>query len=171
MLSGISTTLKDETLLPQIVDCVNIANTTSKNWHCDISPESLLQKLRIGLNTAHDTLKVTTQQGIRQAVHPITRRYHTDTKSLKGCRLKANVYTDTSLINRRSLSGNVCYQSYFAEYFIKIIPMKDRKNAADSLMTFAHDVGALVEIVLDHVAKLIGPESKFAEKTRFLSVK
>ena len=73
LLSGISIALMDETLLLQIVDCVHIANATSRNWHYDILPESLSQKLRIGLNTAHDTLKVTTQQGIRQTVHPITR--------------------------------------------------------------------------------------------------
>ena len=31
LLSGISTALMDETLLPRIVDCVHIANTTSRN--------------------------------------------------------------------------------------------------------------------------------------------
>ena len=31
LLSGISTALTDETLLPRIVDCVHIANTTSRN--------------------------------------------------------------------------------------------------------------------------------------------
>ena len=31
LLSGISTALTDETLLPQIVNCVHIANTTSRN--------------------------------------------------------------------------------------------------------------------------------------------
>ena len=61
---GISTALKDETLFPRIIDCVNIANTTSKNQHCDISPKSLSEKLRIGLNTARDTLEITTQQRI-----------------------------------------------------------------------------------------------------------
>ena len=45
LLSGISTALTDETLLPRIVDCVDIANTTSRNRHCDISSESLSQKL------------------------------------------------------------------------------------------------------------------------------
>ena len=71
--SGISTALTDETLLPRIVDCVHIANTTSRNRHCNIPPKSLSQKLRIVFNTARDTLKITTQQGIRQAVYPITR--------------------------------------------------------------------------------------------------
>ena len=109
LLSGVSTALTDETLLPRIINSVHIANTTSRNRHCDISPKSLSQKLRIGLNTAHDTLKVTTQQGIRQAVHPITRRYRTDTMSLKIRRLRATVYTDTGFINTESLAQNTCY--------------------------------------------------------------
>ena len=49
--------------------------------------------------------------------------------------------------------------------------MKDRKDDADSLMTFAHDVGAPVELVSDHSAELIEPKSKFVEKARFLNIK
>ena len=49
--------------------------------------------------------------------------------------------------------------------------MKDRKDAADSLMSFAHNVGAPTELISDHGAELIGPKSKFAEKARFLNVK
>ena len=41
LLSGILTARMDETLLPQIVDCVHIGNTTSRNWYCNISPKSL----------------------------------------------------------------------------------------------------------------------------------
>ena len=131
LLAGISTALTDETLLPRIIDNVHIANTKSKNRHCDISPESLSQKLRIGLNTARDTLKVTTQQGIRQAVNPITRRYRTDLMSLKIRRLRAICYTDTGFINVKSLAQNTCYQGYSAENFIYIDPMRDRTDCAD----------------------------------------
>ena len=103
-------------------------------------------------------MKVTTQQGIRQAVHPITRRYQTDTMSLKICHLRATVYTDTGFINTRSLAQNTCYQGYSAENFIKIIPMRDtKKEATDSLLTFAHDVGAPAELISDHASMLIGP--------------
>ena len=86
LLSGDLTALTDETLLPRIIDSVNIANTTSKNQHYDNSPNwhnSLSEKLRIGLNTAQDTLKIMTKQGIRQAVNPNTRRHRTGTMSLK----------------------------------------------------------------------------------------
>ena len=158
LLAGISTALTDETLLPRIVSSVHIANTTSRNRHCDISPESLSAKLRIGLNTARDTLKVTTQQGIRQAVHPITRRYQTDTMSLQIRRLRATIYTDTGFINTKSLAQNTCYQGYLSDNFIKIIPMRDQKDAPDSLLAFAHDVGAPAELIPDHAAMLIGPQ-------------
>ena len=57
-LAGVSTALTDETLLPRLLDNVHIANTISNNRHSDISPESLSDKWRIGLNTAHDTLKI-----------------------------------------------------------------------------------------------------------------
>ena len=129
------------------------------------------EKLQIDLNTACDTLKVTTQHGIWKSVHPIIWRYHTDTMALKVHRLKTTVFTDTGFINQKSLTGNVCYQGYSAELFIRIISIKNTKDAADSLITFAHDVGAQAELVSDHPAELIGPKSKFAKKARFLNVK
>ena len=117
-------------------------------------------------------MKVTTQQGIHQTVHPITRRYQTDTMSLKIRRLKATVYTDTGFINIRSLAQNTCYQGYSAENFIKIIPMRDtKKDAPDSLLAFAHDIGAPAELISDHAAILIGPQCKYAKKARFLNIK
>ena len=66
------------------------------------------EKLRIGFNTTRDTLKITTtQQDVQQAVHPITRRYRTDTMSLKVCQLKAIVFTDTG-----SLIGDPLLEMY-----------------------------------------------------------
>ena len=91
--------------------------------------------------------------------------------SLKVCRLKATVFTDTGFINLRSIAGNTCYQGYSAEKFIKIIPMRDRKDTPDSLMTFVHDVGAPAELTLDHAAMLNGPQYKYAKKARFLNIK
>ena len=72
LLSGISTALTDKTLLPRLVSNVHVAKTVSANRHSDISPETLSKKWRIGLSTAQDTLQITTQQGIRQAIRPIT---------------------------------------------------------------------------------------------------
>ena len=87
LLSDVSTAFTDKTLLPRIVSNVHIASTTTSDRHCDISPETLSEKWRIGLKTARETLRITTQQGIRQAVRPLTHRYRTDTMSMKIRRL------------------------------------------------------------------------------------
>jgi hypothetical protein len=171
LIASISTALTDETLLPRIVANVHIAETISENRHSDISPESLSAKWRIGLNTARDTLKVTTQQGIRQAVRPITRRYRTDTMSLKMRRIRATVYSDTGFISTKSLRQNTCYQGFSCENFIHIVPMKKQTEAGDALMDFAHDVGAPAEIITDGAPLLIGKESDFAKTARFLRSK
>jgi transposase len=43
-----------------------------------LSIEEASSKFGVGLETAQQTLKVTTQKGIRHAVHPLSRRYRTD---------------------------------------------------------------------------------------------
>jgi len=48
-----------------------------------IDPSVLSRQWGIGLETARNTLWATTQLGIRHALHPITRRYHTDYMALR----------------------------------------------------------------------------------------
>ena len=91
--------------------------------------------------------------------------------SLKLRLLKATVYTDTGFIKTKSLAQNTCYQGYSSENFIKIIPMRDQKEAPDSLLSFAHDVGAPAELISDHANLLVGPQCEFAKKARFLNIK
>ena len=144
-------------LLCIINNSVNITNTTSKNQYYDISLESLSENLQIGLKATCDILKVTTQQGIWQAADPITRRYQIDTMLLQIHQLKATVFTDTYFISIKSLAQYTCHQSYSAENFIHLIPIKEQTDATDSLMSFAHDVGKSVELVSDHDNLLSGP--------------
>ena len=180
LVAGISTALTDETLLPRIVSNVrvahegieskkiNISDTVSANRHSDISPETLSRHWAIGVETARKTLRVTTQQGIRQAIHPITRRYRTDTMSMKLRRLKATMYTDTVPINVKSLRQNTCYQSYTCENFVHIHPMRNQKEAAASLHRLAEDVGIPAELVSDSAPLLVGPQSDFVKQANFL---
>jgi hypothetical protein len=54
-----------------------IATTSSSNRSHTVTKEVLLDLWGIGLNAAAQTLQVTTQKGIRNAVHPIVRRFAT----------------------------------------------------------------------------------------------
>ena len=91
--------------------------------------------------------------------------------SLKIRRLRATVYTDTGFIKTKSLAQNTCYQGYSSENLIKIIPMRNQKEAPDSLLIFVHDVGAPAELISDYVAMLIRPQCEYAKKARFLNIK
>ena len=167
-LSGISTALTDETLLPRMISNVNIAKIASKTRHSDISPESLSRKWRIGLETSRATLAQTTQQGIRTAIRPISRRYRTDLQSKKINRIRASVFTDTCFVNVKSMKQNTCYQGYSCDNLIRIYPMRSQTDAAQSLIDFAHEVGAPDTITSDEAPLLQGPQCLFRKNANFL---
>jgi len=50
----------------------------SKQRHSAVTPEQLSKRWSIGLTQARQTIKVTTQHGVRSAILPLSRRYQTD---------------------------------------------------------------------------------------------
>ena len=82
VLSSVSSALCDETMVPRLVSSVNVAtymrdaaSVATKQRHSSVNAEELARKWHIGLETARKTFKVTTQYGIRHALHPLRRRY------------------------------------------------------------------------------------------------
>ena len=63
-------------------------------WHSDVTTENLSQIWNISLETAQKTLQITTQFGMRSAIHPITRCYHMDHLHYNCHRLNTTFYTD-----------------------------------------------------------------------------
>jgi hypothetical protein len=59
-------------------DACTISAAFTSERHSSVTFENLSRKWNIGLETAKRTLQVTTQRGIRTAVHPLHRRYHVD---------------------------------------------------------------------------------------------
>ena len=80
--------------------------------HSKVMPEELSRKWSIGLQTANDTLRVTTQKGIRTAIHPMTQRVRVDHLHLHRQRLRGTWYTDTLLSKVKSKLGNMCTNVY-----------------------------------------------------------
>ena len=85
--------------------------------------------------------------------------------------LWATVYTDTGFINIKSLKQKTCYQGYSCENFIHIDPMRDRKEARDSLFCFTTDVSAPAELILVDAYDLLGFNSTFTKQACFLQIK
>ena len=123
----------------------------SKTRHSEITPEELAAKWRIGIQAARDTLKVTTQHGIRHAVHPLKRRYRTDHMSLSYRRLNVCFYSDTLFAKVTSLKGNTCAQVFATNDigFVRVHPMSSKSQAGDALKAVAEDIGIPNEIVVD----------------------
>ena len=49
------------------------ASVTMTDCHSKVGAEELARKWNVGLQTAQDTLRATTQMGIQTAVHPMTK--------------------------------------------------------------------------------------------------
>ena len=63
----------------------------SNTRHSIITPEEVSHKFNIGINNAMETLRVTTQKGIRHAVLPLYRRYSAYNIKLSRKRLNAQL--------------------------------------------------------------------------------
>ena len=49
-----------------------VSSVISNDRHSRVTPKEVMRKWNIGLETAKDTLRVTTQYGIHTAIHPMT---------------------------------------------------------------------------------------------------
>ena len=72
-----------------------VATTMSDKRHNEITPTQIAKKFNIGQETTQRTLTMTTQQGIRTAIYPITRRYRVDLLQLNRRWLPGTWYTNT----------------------------------------------------------------------------
>ena len=182
ILSSVSSALSDETMVPRLVASVKIAtymrnddssasSVATKGRHSAVNAEELSRKWGIGLETARKTLKVTTQYGIRHALHPLRRRYRTDHMSLRYRRLRATFYTDTLFSKVTSIKGNKCAQVYCSGNFLKVQPMVSKSHVGQSLQDFADDIGIMDELVVDGASEQTGPRSEFMRTVRFLKIK
>ena len=109
--------------------------------HSKVMPEELSHKWNIGLQTAKNMLRVTTQKGIHMAIHPMTRRVRVDHLHLHWQRLRGTWYTNTLLSKVKLKLRNTCTNVYTQGKFTRVIPMTSRKDAGKSLIEFTDDVG------------------------------
>ena len=94
-LGKISSVYNSKEFCTSLISAVNIASTycddvdgwsderkissvITNDRHSKATPEELARKWSIGIHTTKDTVRVTTQRGIRTAVHPMTRRVRVD---------------------------------------------------------------------------------------------
>ena len=129
-----------------------------------MSPEELARKWNVGIQTAKDTLKVTTQQGIWTAIHPMTQHVRVNHLHLHQNRLRGTWFTDTLLSRVKSKLGNTCANVYTQGKFMWVIPMTSCKDAGKSLIEFMDDVSIPERLITDGTTEFMGRHTEFIKE-------
>ena len=169
-LTDISLGLSQDLIAERIISNVKTRQqrfgfaTITNERHHGVDPELLAQKWGIGLEKAKATLRNTTQNSIRSAVGPLTRRYRTDFMSQRLRRLSTTWYTDTLFAKNKSLVGNTCAQMFTdGDGFTYVHPMKSKAQAGEALHKVTKDVGVPNTIISDGAAEQTGPKTHFKQ--------
>jgi transposase len=151
-------------LLP---DVPPIKTFVSSDRHASVTPEELCQKWSIGLKQARNTLKSTTQHGVRSSVLPISWRYGADRYYNKK-RLRTNIGTDWMYGSHKSMHGNTGGQVFGGgdSHFIDFYPGTSKSLAGEGLKSFIHDWGRPDTIVMDGANEQTGRNTEFQRTCR-----
>jgi len=113
----------------------------------------------IGLETAERTLQVTTHLALRNAIHPIHRRFRTEVAQFCYPRLgepHRKFHMNTFFASQPSLSRCTMGQMYTNNvHFTKFYPMHRKSDAPDTLLQFMQDIGIPSELHSDDAKLLI----------------
>jgi hypothetical protein len=134
--------------------------------HSDVTAQELSERWFIGLSQAHDTIKVTTQNHVRSAVLPLSRRYRADRVFEKPL-LRGDFYTDTMDARCKSIQGNQ-YAQVFAnkDFFAVAYPIGKKSAAGESLRQFIHDFGRPEKLTYDGSLEQNGPKTEFMSNVK-----
>ena len=174
ILSDISTSLDTTTFAKSLISSINIADVGSTiitQRHSSVTPECVADIFGCGIETAKQTICITTQHGVRSALHPLKRRYRTDLLSLRYRRLDALMYSDTMQFKTKLLAQHKCVQIFATDDFAVAYPVRTERHIRDTLRTLAEDVGIPRELLTDNVNAMTGYEADFKKQAHFLKIK
>ena len=117
-----------------------------------IDGDTLAKRWRIDRRKARNTVRATTQRGVRTCLHPsLSRRYPTNDRFMRYGRLPHSVFSDTMIAGVTSKSGNKNTQVYCTQYgWSRFHPIKLKSDAHESLsLLFSRD-GVPPRIAVDN---------------------
>ncbi|KAI2511667.1 Reverse transcriptase (RNA-dependent DNA polymerase) [Fragilaria crotonensis] len=140
---------------------------TSKR-HSGITAQELSERWLIGLTQAHDTIKVTTQNCVRSAVLPLSRR---SDRVFEKPLLRGDFYTDTMDGRCKSMNGNR-YAQVFAnkDFFAIAYPLTTKSAAGDALRQFISEFGRPEKLTFDGSQEQCGRKTEFMRNVRKYSI-
>ena len=140
----------------------NIQSTKGKQ----VDSETLAKRWNIDQRKALNTIKKTTQRGVRTFLHPsLARCFPTNDRMMRYKRLPHPVFDDTMAAGVVSTSQNKYAQAYCTQYgWSRVHPMRLKKHAHENLSLIFKRDGVPPKIVVDNSKEQnLG---KFARKCR-----
>jgi hypothetical protein len=120
----------------------SIKSTVTARKNLFVNEETLAKRWAVGIKIAHETIKATSQNFVRNAVHPIERRFQTKNTHLRYNHLKCRFYSDKFFSGVKSVNGNTCSQLFVTDFgYCKFTPMKNKADANLALQELIRDVG------------------------------
>jgi len=163
-LSAITSSLTITGLYEQIKEQRAISGINSGLTRGEITEERLARLWNIPLKTAAQTIRVTTQRGMRMAVHPLHARYRTKQAQLHYNQLSGRhgrFYSDTMLSSVKSTHGNTCGQIFINDInFTRFYPGRSKGEAGNALLDLIRDIGIPSELLTDDAKETMGGKWK-----------
>ena len=154
----------------RLISAIDVAERKtfiSKERHPAVTSKNLSERWNIGLNQAKQTLRATTQRGVRSPILPASRRYRTDQLYQQKNLRNQKFYTDTLFGRCKSILNNTCAQIFANEsYFVKAYPMEQKSMAGKALQRFIRDFGVPEQLTSDGASKQTGPKTDFMQNVQ-----
>jgi hypothetical protein len=143
VLTDIDPNLHEDYFVESLVQNVKVASTTTGKRKGNLTAERLAKNWSISLDSAKQTLKVTTQRGVRTTANPsLSRRFRTNDRQLRYRRLRCDMYTDTLDAKTVTSKRGNKYAQIFATRFgwYRAFPLKAKSEAHEAVsILFARD--------------------------------
>ena len=147
----------------------NVSSARTRGRSLRVTADQLARRWGISIESARKTIKATTQEHVRQAVHPITRRFRTDLSTFRFRRLREKLSSDTAFMKVKSLQGNTCFQVFSSPCgFVQVYPLETKAEAGDALRLLTEDIGAPNEMITDGAQEQTGRNSEFNKRCKFV---
>ena len=145
-----------------------VRQMASRTRHSVVSPERIQEIFGVGREKSLHLIRVTTQKGIRTALHPVHRRYRVDHLDLHRHRLRGPFQMDWMTARVKSLSQNTGGYLISNGHFTEAYPKESdsSENATSALKEFINDVGVPVDLKTDRAKSFSGRDCEFVKYCR-----
>ena len=136
-----------------------VSATSSHTHRSAVTPMDLARRWGTSIPIATNTLKMTTQRGIRLVADQLTRRFRTREAQLQYRYQRGPVYSDTLFHEENSLRGyNSGQVMVAANFHTKFYPMKSKADAFVSLNSYCTKYGIPNPIITDNAGEELGSD-------------